>query len=274
MPSQPPSVSFQVRVNVILNRAFSCYLYCSQEVVNDHTSAKTIQEEPVTTYCKNGCQGACACPVLDFQRTLTSSEPVLRFPVSSQPEVSTHLPPPEDIPPTDPLPEIPKESQSSLHRKSSHKNALQTLKEKFVKRDSLDAGSERRGSGSQGRQRRRSLFGKKTSISGSELEGNESRNEIASEQLRSADWARRGSRRRKSSKQVNKRGSNKEINKDRRSKEVNKRGSNKEVDRIDKIRSENVGKQESKTGSLKLLRGMMSFKRTTSSHKQKIHAAE
>ena len=224
----------------------------------------------MTTYCNNGCQGACACPALDFQITLPISEPDESVPIALAQTPST-----DDGPPTDPIPEIPEfESQSRLPRRGSSKNPLQFIKDKFVKHDSLEAGSEtngseRRGSKHQGGWRKWSLFERKNSVSDKEM--HPSKDESNKEVKRS------GSYKDGSIKEVSKGGSNKEVN-NRSSTEVSYGGSSKEVSTDGSNKevsgSESVGHQKRHKESLKLLKGMMSFKKTSSTDMKKIHPAE
>lgn len=88
----------------------------------------------LTAYCKNGCQGACACPAL--------------MPKNSESSLGSYLsligP---DVPPPDHLPEVTANgSQSSLRRRS--RPSLQHLKDKLKenREGSKLNGSEKRGS--------------------------------------------------------------------------------------------------------------------------------
>ncbi|KAL9960933.1 hypothetical protein ACROYT_G034441 [Oculina patagonica] len=105
----------------------------SQDEVVEEENTSTDSEsetEPLTTYCNNGCQGACACPSLEPPEPAPEpqrehSEPTL----SPQSSLS-----PPDVPPPEPLPEVSKpDSQSSLRRRSLDKGRLtfQHLKEKL-----------------------------------------------------------------------------------------------------------------------------------------------
>ena len=224
----------------------------------------------MTTYCNNGCQGACACPALDFQSTLSTSEPA-----ESVPSALAQTPSTDDGPPTDPLPEIPEfESQSSLPRRGSSKNPLQFIKDKFAKHDSLEAGSEtngseRGGSKNQGGKRKWSLFDRKNSVSEKEMHP---RKDESNKEVKKG-----GSNKDGSIKEVSKGGSHKEVN-NRSSTEVSNGGSNKEVSTDGSNKevsgSESVGQQKRHKESLKLLKEMMSFKKTSSTDMKKIHTAE
>lgn len=233
----------------------------------------------MTTYCNNGCQGACACPALDFQSTLPTSEPAV-----SVPSALAQTPSTDDGPPTDPLPEIPEfESQSSLPRRGSSKNPLQFIKDKFAKHDSLEVGtetngSERRGSKTQGGKRKWSLFDRKDSVSEKEMHP---RKDESNKEVKQGGGNKDGS-----IKEVSKGGSHEDVN-NRSSTEVSNGGRNKEVStdgsnqEVSQARSnaevsgsESVGQQKKRKESLKLLKGMMSFKKTISNDMKKIHTAE
>ena len=253
--------------------AFSRILFSfsfSQEIIDDPSSRKTVEEEPVTTYCNNGCQGACACPALDFQSTLPTSEPAV-----SAPSALIQNPSTDDGPPTDPLPEIPNfESQSSLPRKGSSKNPLQFIKDKFSRHDSLDArteasGNERRGSKNQGGRRRWSLLGRRNSGSEKEmhLRKDETNKEVTKGESKkdvNKDGSTKEVNKGGSNEEVKNGGSNMEVNTDGGNKEVSKDGSNAEMSGIDDIRSESVHHAQRCKDSLRLLKGMMNFKRTNS----------
>lgn len=77
-----------------------------------------------------------------------------------------------------------------------------------------------------------------------------------------------------SKKQVNEGRSDKEVTKGGSNKQVNKGGGNKEVASIDKIKSEAVTPQHSRKDSLKLLKGIMSFKKTASRDGEESHMTE
>lgn len=236
-----------------------------QEVFEDPPSNKTVEEEPMTTYCNNGCQGACACPAIDFQITLTSSETGLR-----EHSILTPPPPPENVPHTNPLPEIPKpESQSSIRQRRLSKNTLQLLVDKFVKRDILDDESEnqRRGTKSQESKRKRSFFGRKTSSCENALH---EKKEQSNRQLRKGGSSKQVSTSR-NNKKVNQGGRRPEVRENGGIQEVSKGGRNQggcsqEINITDKSRREIVIQQQKSKDSLKVLRGMMSFKKTASAN--------
>ena len=219
----------------------------------------------MTTYCNNGCQGACACPAIDFQMTLTTSEPALR-----EHSVLTPPPPPEDVLPTNPLPEIPKpESLSSIRQRRSSKNTLQHLVDKFVKRDIWDDESDNQRKGTKESKRKRSFFGRKTSVSENALHA---KKEQSNGQVRKGGSNKQVSTSR-NNKKVNQSGRNQEVrenggiqevSKGGSSQEVSEGGSNQETSRTDKNNSEIVIQQQRSKDSLKVLRGMMSFKKTAS----------
>ncbi|XP_066029957.1 uncharacterized protein [Pocillopora verrucosa] len=98
------------------------------------SSNSDIKTEPVTAYCSNGCQGACACPALeshlDIQR---KSDPTLT-PLSSE------LPTPPGERTLEPLLQSESRSMHKFRQKSTdEKLAIQYFKEKS-QRESLNAG--------------------------------------------------------------------------------------------------------------------------------------
>ena len=118
-------------------QCFSSSKHFSLEEENDSSTSSTgsaSATEPLTAYCENGCQGACACPALNPQM----SEPNL------SPQLSLSGP---DVPPPQPFPEvIANGSQSSLRKRS--RPSIQHLKDKLHGNrggSELD-GSEKRGS--------------------------------------------------------------------------------------------------------------------------------
>lgn len=129
----------------------------SQDEENDSSTDNEEETELLTAYCKNGCQGACACPAL-----MKNSE--LSLAMNSY--LSLDGP---EVPPPDHLLEVTANgSQSSLRRRSIQ--TLQHLKDKIhgnregsnlnvsEKRGSQLNGSGSRGSGNPKGERRKSRF--------------------------------------------------------------------------------------------------------------------
>lgn len=286
-----------------------------QEINNDPKEREKPKPDPdiTITYCSNGCQGACACPALNCDHTtLTNNVPSLTLPPP---------PAPEDIPPSDPLPEIPR-SETNLRQRTRNKGPALNLKEKVLNRQPADAGNESsknegkrsEGNKSKGGPRRSSHIAKKLAKERrkSEVQGSGSDHR----ELKIVTWVTRRSSNKELSKdgskiEINKAGADKDSKKEESSKRVNKvkqedkgestkeinktgstkttgnsqsenkDGSTKEVSvgrskgvkTNDETRIDNVNTRQRRRDSLKLLRGMINF-RKTSSDVGKIHTLE
>ena len=300
-------------------------LFLLQEISNEPKERQKPKPDPDITikYCSNGCQGACACPALKYdQMTLTNNVTSLTLPP---------LPAPEDIPPSDPLPKIPRsENQSNLRQRTRNKGSALSLRERVVNRQPADPGNEsskneRKGSEgnkSKGDPRRSSRIAKKQAKERGESKVAESGSEHR--ELKIVSWVKRGSTNKQltkdrskiginkagadkdskkeespkrvnkvkqedkgeSTKQVNKTGStkttgnSKSANKEGSSKELNKSQSKKQVNRVERSKGvkkndetsiDNVSIKQSRRDSLKLLRGIITFRKTSSDEGKSTH---
>lgn len=300
-------------------------LFLLQEINNEPKERQKPKPDPDITikYCSNGCQGACACPALNYdQMTLTNNVTSLTLPP---------LPAPEDFPPSHPLPKIPRsENPSNLRQRTRNKGSALSLKEKVVNRQPADPGNEsskneRKGSEgnkSKGDPPRSSRIAKKQAKERGESTVAERGSEHR--ELKIVSWVKRGSINKQlskdrskieinkagadkdskkeespkrvnkvkqedkgeSTKQVNKTGSTKttgnrkSANKEGSSKELNKSQSKKQVNRVERSKGvkkndetsiDNVSTRQSRRDSLKLLRGMISFRKTSSDGGKSTH---
>ena len=257
-------------------KEYSVLPFHSQEITPDPQSNKSKRRELVTTYCTNGCQGACACPAFDLNKSLTLSEPAISVP-------SYYLTSPSQGPPT---PHVARpDSESSLRQR----RLIQNLKDRFAKNFGIP------------------LFGRKTSVcekdtsekdKGNNKEMNESANHKEVNIRDAVKKARKGGLQKKngSNKKVkkggsSKTGSNEKVKGGGSEKNVNKGvehedGSNefsnygRNVDILEGGHRTEVSESGSKNlveefyddelrerqrkDSLRLLKGMASFKKTAS----------